>query len=159
MRQLKKLKLRKARAADADDLVAILQNTFESTWLPNITAAAAQAFRDEARPAAYVARRGTEFWVAEHGGDIVGFVDWQGDFVNALHVHGGHARSGVGTCLMDKAETEIAKSGFTTARLETDTFNTVSQKFYAKRGYTEASRYPDEEWHSGLTTILLVKPL
>jgi len=26
-------------------------------------------------------------------------------------------------------------------------------------GYREAGRYPDEEWNSGLTTILLVKPL
>lgn len=159
MRHLGKLSLRLARATDADDLKAIPQNTFESTWLPNITAAAAQAFRDEARPAAYVARRGTEFWVAEHNCDIVGFVDWQGDFVNALHVHSAHARSGVGTCLMDKAETEIARSGFTASRLETDTFNTVSQRFYAKRGYAEAGRHPDEEWQSGLTTILLVKPL
>jgi ribosomal protein S18 acetylase RimI-like enzyme len=156
---LENIRLRPARATDANALTAILQDTFESTWLPNLTATAAQAVRDEARPAAYVARRGTAFWVAEHGGDVVGLVDWQGDFVNALHVRGSHARSGVGTRLMDKAEAEIACSGFAVARLETDTFNLVSQRFYAKRGYTEAGRYPDEAWNSGLTTILLVKQL
>jgi ribosomal protein S18 acetylase RimI-like enzyme len=158
-RQLENLKLRPARSADTDALIAILQDTFESTWLPNLTVAAAQAVRDEARPAAYVARRGTSFWVAEHNGNVVGLVDWQGDFVNALHVRGSFGRSGVGTCLMDKAEAEIARSGFAAARLETDTFNLVSQAFYAKRGYTEAGRYPDKEWNSGLTTVLLVKPL
>ena len=60
---------------------------------------------------------------------------------------------------MDRAEAEIARSGFAAVRLETDTFNTTSQAFYAARGYREAGRYPDEEWNSDLSTILLVKPL
>lgn len=149
--------IRRARALDAPALRAILHDTFESTWLPNITPAAAKAFRHEDRPAAYVAERGPEFRVAEHGGEVVGFVDWRDDFVNALHVRSSHTRNGVGSRLMDKAEAEIARSGFTAARLETDTFNTRSQAFYASRGYREAGRYPDLEWSSGLTTVLLVK--
>jgi hypothetical protein len=60
---------------------------------------------------------------------------------------------------MDLAEAEIARAGHAQARLETDTFNTRSQAFYAARGYVEADRYPDHEWNSGLTTLLLVKPL
>ena len=60
---------------------------------------------------------------------------------------------------MDRAEAEIAKSGFGSARLETDTFNLASQAFYRSRGYREAGRYPDQEWNSGLTTILFVKAL
>ncbi len=100
-----------------------------------------------------------KFWVAESKGGVTGFVDWQEDFVNALHVRTSHARSGIGACLMDKAETEIRNSGFPIARLETYTFNTASQAFYAKRGFEEAGRYPDLEWNSGLTTILLVKSL
>lgn len=70
-----------------------------------------------------------------------------------------HARSGVGKRLMDKAEAEIAKAGFQTARLETNTFNATSQAFYAVRGYREAGCYPDKEWNRGLETILLVKTL
>jgi hypothetical protein len=53
----------------------------------------------------------------------------------------------------------MAAAGHASARLETDTFNQRSQAFYAARGYVEAGRYPDEEWSSGLTTLLLVKPL
>lgn len=30
--------------------------------------------------------RGLHFWVVEVAGEVVGFVDWEGDFVNALHV-------------------------------------------------------------------------
>lgn len=153
------LTLRPATAADRDAIIAILFNTFETTWRPQLTDAAALAFIAENRPAAYFTARGHEFWVAEGAGEVVGFVDWEGDFVNALHVRDTHARSGVGTALMNKAEAEIAKDGFSQARLETDTFNLTSQAFYKKRGYAEADRYPDLEWKSGLVTLLLVKAL
>ena len=159
MESASSLTLRPARPADAAALTAVLYDTLESTWLPQLTPAAARAVRDEDRPGAYVAARGLEFRVAERAGEVVGFVDWEGDFINALHVLGVHARTGVGGRLMDHAEAQIARAGFTAVRLETDTFNTASQAFYAARGYLEADRYPDKEWNSGLTTILLVKPL
>ncbi|MBI1251326.1 MAG: GNAT family N-acetyltransferase [Alphaproteobacteria bacterium] len=153
------LQVRPSRATDAENLIAILYDTFESTWRPNITAAAAQAFRDERRPDVYVAKRGDLFWVCACADLVVGFVDWQDDFINALHVRGAHARGGVGSRLMDKAEHAISNAGFASARLETDTFNQVSQSFYAKRGFIERARYPDTEWRSDLVTILLEKPL
>jgi len=151
--------VRLSRPADAEALIAILYDTFESTWRPQITEAAAAAFRSEARPRAYVGERGSEFMVGERDGVVLGFVHWEGDFVNALHVCSRAARTGVGAALMDVAEAAIAAAGHPSARLETDTFNARSQAFYAARGYREAARYPDEEWSSGLTTLLLVKPL
>lgn len=151
--------IRRATANDAPALRAILYDTYESTWFPQLTPAAAQRFRDEDRPGAYVAARGGDFWIAERDGQVVGFVDWDADFVNALHVRASHARSGVGARLMDLAEAEIAKAGFPAVRLETDTFNARARAFYAKRGYREAGRYPDAEWDSGLTTLSLVKQL
>jgi ribosomal protein S18 acetylase RimI-like enzyme len=153
------IQLRRAEPADAAALKAILRDTFESTWRPNVTAQAAAAFLSEDRPAAFVAERGLEFCVAEREGEVVGLVHWRDDFVHALHVHSRHARSGVGARLMDHVEAAIAAAGFAAARLETDTFNQRSQAFYAARGYQEAGRYPDEEWNSGLITLLLVKPL
>jgi len=151
--------IRRAASSDVPMLRAILYDTYESTWLPELTPVAARRFRDEDRPGVYVKARGAEFWVAECDGQVVGFVDWDADFVNALHVRSGHARKGVGSLLMDLAETEIARAGFPSARLETDTFNSRSRAFYAKRGYCEAGRYPDTDWNSGLTTLLLVKPV
>ena len=151
--------VRPARAADAPALRAILHDTFESTWAPRVMLAAAQAFRDEDRPGAYVGERGLKFRVGEWGGQVVGFVDWEADLVNAPHVRGTHARLGVGAALMDVAEAEIAASGFAAVRLETDTFNVRSQGFYRARGYVEATRYPDTEWNSGIVTLLLIKML
>lgn len=153
------LLIRQARPDDAAALQAILRDTFASTWRPALTAEAARAFEDEDRPAAYVGARGLLFLLAEVDGAVAGFVDWDGDFINALHVRASHARTGIGGRLMDRAEAAIVAAGFPTARLETDTFNLRSQAFYARRGYREAGRYPDEEWNSGLTTILLVKGL
>ena len=151
--------IRQAHSDDAGALKAILRDTFESTWLPQLTPEAAAAYRRDDRPAAYVGERGSLFVVAAVDGEVVGFVDRDGDFVNALHVLASHARSGVGGRLMDHAEAAMAAAGHAQARLETDTFNTRSQAFYAARGYREADRYPDEEWNSGLTTLLLVKGL
>lgn len=151
--------VRRATPADAAALRAILTDTLESTWAPNISEDAARSVRAQDRPAAYVSARGRLFWVAEVGEVVVGLVDWEGDFVNALHVRASHARMGVGARLMDHAEAAVRAGGFSSARLETDTFNLRSQAFYAARGYREADRYPDTEWNSGLTTLLLVKTL
>jgi ribosomal protein S18 acetylase RimI-like enzyme len=60
---------------------------------------------------------------------------------------------------MDEAEARIAEAGHAAVRLETDTFNHASQALYRSRGYGEVDRYPDTEWASGLTTLLLRKAL
>lgn len=151
--------IRRATSSDAPVLRAILYDTFESTWLPELTPAAAQRFRDEDRPAAYIRERSAEFRVVECDGQVVGFVDWNADFINALHVHSSHVLGGFGSRLMDLAEQEIASAGYPQARLETDKFNSRARAFYAKRGYREADQYPDIEWNSGFTTLLLVKAL
>src|ERR1700722_1832673 len=117
------LTIRQARPEDAPALIAILYDTFESTWRPRITEAAVAAFRTEDRPRAFAGERGLEFGVAERDGRVVGLVHWEGDFVNALHVHSTAARSGVGAALMDVAEAAIVAAGHPAARLETDTFN------------------------------------
>ena len=151
--------VRPATRADAPELEAILRDTFESTWKPQIRPEVAQTHVSENRPGAFVAEQGLQFWVAERDGEVVGLVHWVSDFINALHVPARHARTGVGARLMDVAEAKIAEASFAAVRLETDTFNVASQAFYLNRGYHEAGRYPDEEWDSGLTTILYVKAI
>ena len=159
MREAKGITVRPARAADAAASRAILTATLASTWLPELTPRAARLLSEQDRPGAYVGERGLEFWIAERDGEVAGLVHWQDDFVHALHVHPGHAGRGVGSALMDHAEAAIASAGHRQVRLETDTFNTRSRAFYAARGYEEVDSYPDTEWNSGLTTLLLVKTL
>ncbi len=99
------------------------------------------------------------FQVACIDGEIVGLLDWRDDFIDALHVSPGQQRRGIGAVLLDHAERNIRAAGFARARLETDTFNQQARAFYGKQGYAEVDFYPDEEWHSGFTTVLMSKVL
>lgn len=149
--------VRRAGPADNEAMKAILQDTLASIWRPNISPAAAQAYLDVDRGGAYVDEYGHVFRIAELDGEVEALVHWY--FIQSLHVRPRHARRSLGGRLMDVAERKIASVGFAQARLETNTFNEASRAFYAARGYAEAGRYPDEEWNSGLTTILFVKQL
>lgn len=150
--------IRQASEADKPALKAILRDTFESTWRPNITPEAVERYLTSGLADRFIDERGQECLVADDDGEAVGFVHWERDFIDALHVRASHARKGIGNRLMDRAEAAISAAGFAEVRLETDTFNQASQAFYRARAYREAGRYPDEEWQSGLTTILFVKP-
>lgn len=150
--------VRQASEADKPALKAILRDTFDSTWRPHITPAAIERYLTASLADRFIEEHGQECLVAQADGEVVGFVHWEGDFIDALHVRASYARKGIGRRLMDGAEAAIAAAGFGQVRLETDTFNEASQAFYRSRGYREAGRYPDEEWQSGLTTILFVKP-
>lgn len=151
--------IRPWRLADFDAVKAILDDTFASTWLPQLTPEAAKAYVDSGEPVGYIDESGPAFFVAELEGEVVGMVHWEHDFVQALHVPAAHQRKGIARALMAFAETGMRADGVAQARLETDTFNTQSQGLYRALGYREAGRYPDLEWHSGFTTILYVNDL
>lgn len=151
--------VRPAKTADFAQVKQVLADTFESTWRPEISAASAGRYLSSDIGGRYVDQNGLAFWVAEVDGRVAGMVHWSGDFIEALHVAGAHQRLGLGRQLLARAEQEIGKAGLEKVRLETDTFNQQSQTFYRAMGYAETARYPDEEWDSGLTTILFEKPL
>ena len=97
--------------------------------------------------------------MAAQGDVILGMVHWEGDFIHALHVRPDAQRRGAGRAGVAHAVAAIAAAGHGQARLETDTFNAQSRAFYAGLGYREIDSYPDLEWDSGLTTLLLEKAL
>lgn len=151
--------IRKAEAGDIAALKRVLRETFEGTWLPHISAASAQRYVETDIGGRYVDGHWREFAVAEIDGDVAGLIHWRGDFIEAVHVSAGRQGQGVGRRLLSHAEAAIADAGFEQARLETDTFNIPAQRVYRSTGYVEKDRYPDDEWDSGFTTVLFVKPL
>lgn len=151
--------VRPARGSDIPALRAVLWETFEGTWLPQITAKAAQRYVETDVGGRYVDQSWREFVVAEIDGEIAGLIHWRGDFIEALHVRPGRQGQGIGRRLLSHAEQAIAAAGFGEARLEADTFNVPAQRLYRAIGYVEKNRYPDDEWDSGFTTILFAKPL
>jgi GNAT superfamily N-acetyltransferase len=151
--------IRPATEADRASVQAILADTFETTWRPHLTFAAIEDYLSAGRGDCYVAEHWPAFWVAEMDGKPAGFVHWDGDFIEAVHVSSNHLRRGIGSRLLDHAERAIAAAGFAEARLESDDFNRRSHAVYLTRGYVEKDRYPDDEWNSGFTTLLFAKPL
>lgn len=151
--------IRPSRPQDFPAMKALLRDTFESTWRPVITEAAARRYIETDIGGGFVEHSGADMCVAEVDGLIAGLVHCVDDFIDALHVHSSFQRRGVGRRLLAHAERAIAGKGFQNARLETDTFNEQARSFYTALGYVEMAQYPDEEWQSDLTTVLLEKPL
>ncbi|WP_175206765.1 GNAT family N-acetyltransferase [Achromobacter anxifer] len=152
-----KFLIRPARPEDAPLLEDVLMRTYEGTWMPEMTAERDRQFRASGKTTQYVRTRGQLFLVCEVDGVLAGMADWENDFIWALHVHPARQGLGVGGALLACAEAAIRGAGFGRARLETDSFNQRSRQFYGKHGYAEIDTYPDEEWDSGFTTILMEK--
>lgn len=154
--------LRPARATDVDALTSLLMQTYHTTWAPMLRPEVAATFASGERTRAYVQAQWPAFTVTvsrDDAAQVVGMVHAAGDFIDALHVAPDRQRQGIGALLLSHAEAGMQANGHTLARLETDTFNTQSRVFYARHGYAEVATYPDEEWDSGFTTVLLTKPL
>jgi ribosomal protein S18 acetylase RimI-like enzyme len=154
-----RVEIRGACAGDVAGVIEVLLDTYRRTWRPQLTPGAIERIEREDRVGTYVRTSLPAFQVAVAGRRVVGMIHWRGNFVVALHVHGDVQRRGVGRALLAVAEAAIRSAGHAAARLETDSFNTRSLAFYARHGYREIGRYPDTEWDSGLTTLLLEKAL
>ena len=150
------LHIRPARREDAPALVDLLMRTYETTWMPQMSAQTDARFRASGKTAAYVAERGLLFHVCELDGTVAGMVDWEGNFIWALHVQ--PTCSDAAWAPRCAGRGRHAPAGVREARLETDDFN-VRSRAYARNGYQEIDTYPDEEWDSGFTTVLLSKRL
>lgn len=151
--------LRTARPSDTDAVFELLMQTYRTTWEPHLRPEAAARFSSGRSNRNYVERHIGDFVVAERDGIVVGMVHVRADFIDALHVAPEAQGAGIGTRLLAHAEEDMRRDGHPLARLETDTFNAQSRGFYGKHGYSEVDTYPDEEWDSGLVTVLMTKPL
>ena len=76
--------------------------------------------------------------VAERDGNVVGFGEWDDGEVLACYVHPDHARSGVGTALMERIHEELRAAGHEQATL-TASLNAVA--FYERHGYEAVERH------------------
>jgi GNAT superfamily N-acetyltransferase len=152
--------VRRAVPTDASAVRQVLEDTYARTWRPQLSDLARGQFEAAGGMGPYVERYLEEFVVAQDAsGRVLGLVHWRDDLLWALHVLGDRERAGIGTTLLKHAEAAMRDAGVVAARIESDTFNTLSRRFYAKHGYAEVAEYPDAEWGSGFTTVLLVKRL
>ena len=76
--------------------------------------------------------------VAERDGDVVGFGERDDGEVVACYVHPDHARTGVGTALLEHLHAELRDAGHDRATL-TASLNAIA--FYERHGYEAVERY------------------
>jgi [ribosomal protein S18]-alanine N-acetyltransferase len=102
--------------------------------------------------------------VAEENGRVIGFIVFRvtGTFVHSGYIHDvGVAleaqNRGVGTSLMDAAETEIFRHGPNVFLLVSES-NSGAHRFYERRGYRRIGDIPDYI-RQGITEILYRKTL
>lgn len=151
--------IRCAEPGDVDAIVRLLGETYASTWKPQLTAEAIARYESRGHTRHYVQQYLASIQLACVDGEVVGMIDWREDFIDALHVSPARQGLGIGGALLRFAEAAISAAGHPEVRLETDTFNQQARSFYQRHGYLELDFYPDEEWHSGFTTVLMGKML
>jgi ribosomal protein S18 acetylase RimI-like enzyme len=92
-----------------------------------------------------------QLWVAERGGEILGFLAIRGSYIDRMYVKPSAQRRGVGTALVAKAQ-ELSPGGL---ELHTHQRNRRARDFYEKQGFVAAGfgvspppeNEPDVEYH------------
>jgi ribosomal-protein-alanine N-acetyltransferase len=95
--------------------------------------------------ARFTGHRLSQTWVAEQGGEIVGFLIAKREPRKVLHivtidVVESWRRRGVGSVLIDAAEQWARDSKLDLIGLETAEDNLAAQRFYSKRGYRKVDK-------------------
>ncbi|MGE8368787.1 MAG: N-acetyltransferase family protein [Cupriavidus sp.] len=103
--------IRRAGPSDAQAVAAILTETYLTTWQPQLTPEAAMRFAQCDKIGDYVRSRLAEFHLACVNGTVAGMVDWENDFVWALHVSPRWQARGLGSTLLAHAEAAMAAAG------------------------------------------------
>jgi ribosomal-protein-alanine N-acetyltransferase len=146
------MRLRPFRLADLQTLYEIDQACF----VPGIS-------YSQEELTAFIGHRNSQTWVAEEGGEIVGFLIAHREPRKILHIVTIDVlklwrRRKVGSLLMDAAEQWAGDHGLRMIGLETAQDNLAAQRFYAARGY----RKVDEIAHyyaDGTAAWIMVKEI
>ena len=127
--------LRAADAADAGDVSALVHAAY-AHYVPRIGGLPGPMQEDYAE---VIAARAVT--VAERDAAIAGVLvlgeDEQGFAVENLAVHPGHQRQGLGSRLLERAESEALARGFDSLHLYTHRLMSENRALYSRRGYVE----------------------
>jgi ribosomal-protein-alanine N-acetyltransferase len=113
--------------------------------------------------ARFIAHRHSQTWVAEEGGEIIGFLIANREPRKILHiitidVVAAWRRRRVGSILMDAAEGWAVEQGLRLIGLETAQDNRAAQRFYQDRGYRKVEEI-EGYYSDGSAAWVMVKEL
>lgn len=124
--------IRRATPHDEASLGTIRRAAILTLTTPTLTQAEAAAWAAQLTPDRIArALRDHDVWVAV-AGDIIGWVEVDGDRIAALYVDPTAAGRGIGSALLAHAEIAIQSAGYAKAQLEA---SRNALHFYGQRGY------------------------
>ena len=145
--------IRHAREADEPTVRAIVLAAYQH-YVPMIGAMPGPMLDDYAMRIA-----ADQVWIAEAGGSIAGVVVLQDGpdhfLLDNIAVLPDRQGNGIGRTLLDFAETEAARRGWTTITLYTNALMTENIAIYARRGYVVRDRRTEK----GFDRVYMEKPL
>jgi ribosomal-protein-alanine N-acetyltransferase len=112
---------------------------------------------------AFIRNRNSETWIAEENGEIAGFLIAEREPRKVLHlitidVVATFRRRGVGSLLMDAAESWAREQDLKLIGLETAVDNLAAQTFYSERGYRKVGEI-EGYYGDGTSAWVMVKEL
>ena len=135
------------RPGEAAALVRLFYNTVHSVCLGDYT----QEQVDK-----YVAGITAAAEVARIGGEIAGFADLDGDYLDRLYVHRDFQRQGVATALAQALEQRAAEKGFSRITVHA---SVTARPFFEKRGWRVVREQQVERKGVFLTNFIMEKDL
>lgn len=135
------ISLRRARAADSQDIAALVRESWlaaNQNLLPGDTA---DALVQSADIGGFVAGEWPSVWIAEIDGEIAGVVGVNpAGVIWALYVRPGYQGCGIGSALYDAAINTLKSAGQRKAMLEVLAANENAVAFYRSRGWVPEGR-------------------
>jgi GNAT superfamily N-acetyltransferase len=161
--------LRTATAADCDGIVDIFLACWRESYAPVLPSHVVQSMTDERARALWASAfanraRTDEIMVAAGGGPrgLCGVVRYELDATGqgviwSLYVDPASQGSGLGTRLLQQAETALAERGAKTASLSVFSGNTPSLAFYARHGWQPGSETEESRLEFGEPVLKMAK--
>jgi putative acetyltransferase len=124
---------RPARLGDGSELLELRHSSILALAIPAMPEADVLAWANRLSPVGMLQKLSTlEIWVAESGGEILGWVALSGDRLEGLYTRPASAGTGVGSGLLHMAEKLMWERRIPTMRLEASA-NAIG--FYLRRGF------------------------
>jgi len=135
---------RRAEVADLSKVESVARATWPVAYAGIIPAAIQRRLLDrwysrESLSDA-IATQGSSFFVAEAGGDVIGFAQFvrrsaESVELTRIYVLPDRQRSGIGQRLLDAGLTEFAAEGLTNLTVEVERDNVQGRRFYERAGF------------------------
>lgn len=154
---MKSIEIRKARRDDIERIISMCKDSLAATYGDFMDEEAMRPWIAGTETDDYVRSRIAQMLVAEFSGRIAGVVSLDQQSVDLLWVDIDHRRQGIGRCLMERAERELASSGHSTGKLECFEPNRDAIAFYERLGWSIERKYLDET--AGVNKVVMTKTL